>query len=93
MTPRDAWRCAGWAARLAAWALLTQHGVSEASATRRTGVRPVRGHWRRDAARLAFDDGPSLRVVVVAEWVVAGAVVFAAGDGCVWVLSTESEGR
>ena len=93
MTPRDAWRCAGWAARLAAWSLLTQHGVSEATATQRTGVRPVRGHWRRDAARMVFDDGPSLRVVVVAEWVVAGPTVFAAGDGCVWVLSTESEGR
>lgn len=96
MTPRDAWRCAGWALRLAAWSTLTQWGQTEAAATARTGVLPVRGTWRRhrDGRGMAFDvDGGAVRVVAVREWVDAEGVLFAVGDGCVWVVSAAKEDR
>ena len=89
MTPRDAWRCAGWAARLAVWSKLTGWGQTEAAATARTGVMPVRGAWRMVASprggfalTFRFDDGTALRMVAVREYVEAGEVVFAVGDVC-----------
>lgn len=88
-------RCAGWALRLAAWSKLTQWGQTSTAATRRTGVRPERGPWRRHPSGLGltFVEGDATRLVGVREWVVAGEVTFAVGDGCVWVLATAKEGR
>ena len=95
MTPRDLWRMAGWAARLALWSTLRQRGVSEDDATKRTGVRAVLTPWRRSASGgvLTFTVGGEDRMVGVREWVVAGASTFAVGDLCVWCLSTETEKR
>lgn len=95
MTPRNAWRCAGWALRLAAWSKLTQWGVGAEAASRRTGVRPVDGAWQSDAhGALYFPTSRiSTRAVGIAEWVDAGAVRFAVGsDGVVYAVATASEG-
>lgn len=95
MTPRDSLRCAGWALRLVAWSLLTARGVSEERAMLTTGVRPVRGTWRRNAAGtvLTVDEGGEWRMAAVREWVTAGAAVFAVGTACAWVLAAEREQR
>jgi len=101
MTPRDSWRCAGWSLRLAAWASMRAMGARVGVASHATGVHPVEGGWRMVAgsggglALIFGEDGGrgALRMVGVREYVEAGAVVFAVGDGCVWVLATAKEGR
>lgn len=81
--------------RLAAWSTLTQWGQTEVAATARTGVLPVRGAWRRvgSGAGLTWTDASTWNLVPVREWVDAGDVLFAVGDGCVWVVSAAKEDR